>query len=188
MGVVVAYHADPGHVGARLPLSGDAPLEVGRAPGMFADHTMSRRHARVTLRPAGPEISDLNSRNGTFVNGEPVRRQTLRSGDIVGWARSWFRPPGAPRVSLLRRENLTRLLRALIEARHNQPGRPLTTDALFSAGWPGERIQAPSAAGRVYVALTSLRNLGLREFLVRSEGGYLLDAGANIESIDGATG
>ena len=40
------------------------------------------------------------------------------------------------------------------------------------------------AAGRVYVALTSLRNLGLRDVLIRNDDGYLLDPDAAIELID----
>ena len=44
---------------------------------------VSGEHAAV--RRVGHEmvIEDLNSTNGTFVNGRPVRRQALRSGDVV---------------------------------------------------------------------------------------------------------
>ena len=94
---------------------------------------------------------------------------------------SWFRPPAGARVSLRRRENLARLLRALVAAHREAPGRALAIAELFEAGWPGERIQAESAAGRVYVALTALRNLGLRDLLQRADGGYRLDRGAAIE-------
>jgi len=96
---------------------------------------------------------------------------------------TWFRPPGGARVSLANRDNLSRLLRALLEAYHQEAGSALSTETLFTAGWPGERIRGPAAAGRVYVALTTLRNLGLRHFLRRAPGGYLLDAKAKIESV-----
>ena len=436
-GVMIAYHPDPAQVGTRLAVEVDAPLAIGRAPGLFDDRTMSRNHARISVGARGLEIEDVGSRNGTFVNGEPVQRQTLRVGDLIGagellllaladadpkrsatavlqaaiervaplatpvlftgetgvgkghfarvlhrasgrgelvpvacgavasdhiaeelfgldaaahppgrpglleradggtlllddaddapaqfqsallafledgrvrrmggvelvpvdvrvvatartpeglreeflsrlsrfvlrvpplrerledipvlirdllsplgvWTKralvaallrheyrhnvrelaglieravidagadklvglsrgvaermgladvgspgalaiasdgSWFRPPGAPRVNLGRRENLARLLRALVAAHRDQPGQALTTEALFAAGWPGERIQGPAASGRVYVGLTTLRNLGLRHFLRRSQGGYLLDSAAKIESI-----
>jgi hypothetical protein len=94
---------------------------------------------------------------------------------------TWFRTPGAPRVSLTRRENLARLLRTLAVARAEAPGRALSTETLFAAGWPDERIHGAAATGRVYVALTTLRNLGLRRVLLRSSEGYHLDPSARIE-------
>ncbi len=97
---------------------------------------------------------------------------------------TWFRPPGEPRVSLRRRENLARLFRALLAEHRERPGHALDIDELFRAGWPGERIQPQAAAGRVYVALTTLRNLGLRDVLQRGDGGYHLDAAVALELHD----
>ncbi len=57
-----------------IPL-GDAPLVIGReAGGVFGDHPgMSRRHAIISRRPdGGYQIEDLNSRNGTYLNGVRV--------------------------------------------------------------------------------------------------------------------
>lgn len=48
-------------------------------------------------------------------------------------------------------------------------------DEILAAGWPGERPVGESGPNRVYVALATLRRLGLREFLLTHEGGYLLD-------------
>jgi MoxR-like ATPase len=97
---------------------------------------------------------------------------------------SWLRTAGADPISLRRRENLSLLLRALVGARRDRPGSALAVDDLFRAGWPGQRADARSAAGRVYVALTSLRNLGLREVLRRDDAGYLLDPDSPIEIVD----
>jgi diguanylate cyclase (GGDEF)-like protein len=45
---------------------------------------VSRRHAQIELLPDGSaEVADLGSKNGTFVNGEPVTRCTLRDGDRI---------------------------------------------------------------------------------------------------------
>jgi hypothetical protein len=96
---------------------------------------------------------------------------------------TWFRAPGAPRVTLTRRATLARVLRALLDARRDTPDRALSAEELFQAGWPGERIRPASASGRVYVALTTLRNLGLRQLLLRSDQGYYLDPHANVETV-----
>jgi two-component system cell cycle response regulator len=55
--------------------------------------SISRRHARIVHAEDGRYfIEDLSSRNGTFVNGSPVRRIQLRSGDRVQLGRvSLFR-------------------------------------------------------------------------------------------------
>ena len=51
----------------------------------------------------------------------------------------------------------------------------MSVNALFRAGWPGERIHKSSAANRVRVALATLRGLGLRDVLEHNGDGYLLD-------------
>ena len=53
----------------------------------ISSHDVSRRHASIGQNKAGEfYIEDLSSRNGTRVNGVPVRRQVLTPGDkiIVG--------------------------------------------------------------------------------------------------------
>ncbi|MDR3233417.1 MAG: SpoIIE family protein phosphatase [Planctomycetaceae bacterium] len=47
-------------------------------------HGISRDHAVVTYDKGTHFISDMNSRNGTFVNGRPIHEATrLRNGDLV---------------------------------------------------------------------------------------------------------
>ena len=47
---------------------------------------VSRRHARIVVDAGGVTIEDLESRNGTFVRGRPVKRATpLADGDEVGF-------------------------------------------------------------------------------------------------------
>jgi hypothetical protein len=86
-----------------------------------------------------------------------------------------FRVAGTPPVKLDRRRAVRLILQKLVEHRLKAPGETLSSDALFEAGWPGERVLVQAAAGRVYVALATLRRLGLRGSLLSRDGGYLLD-------------
>jgi len=48
---------------------------IGRSPSCnltLEDPLVSRHHARITIAPDNAAISDLGSRNGTLVNGEPL--------------------------------------------------------------------------------------------------------------------
>ena len=45
--------------------------------------TMSRYHAAIHVKGRRAEIEDLNSRNGTFLNGTAVRSAALQSGDKI---------------------------------------------------------------------------------------------------------
>src|SRR6516225_5988451 len=59
---------------------------IGRAPECairVVDERVSRRHAKIWERSGIVFIRDLNSRNGTFVNGERVTRCTLVSGKTL---------------------------------------------------------------------------------------------------------
>jgi pSer/pThr/pTyr-binding forkhead associated (FHA) protein len=59
-------------------------LVIGRHPNcdlVLTDTTVSRRHARLTFRDGGWVVRDLESTNGTRVNGQYVGRCRLRPGD-----------------------------------------------------------------------------------------------------------
>ena len=61
-------------------------LIIGRDPHchlVLPDPTVSARHAQITLTPSGYLLTDLGSRNGTWVNGRRVQRHLLRPGDRV---------------------------------------------------------------------------------------------------------
>lgn len=65
-------------------------LTIGRSPGIvdavLADAHISRRHLRIRWNGKGFEMEDLNSSNGTAVNGErlePFRGHTIGAGDVV---------------------------------------------------------------------------------------------------------
>lgn len=74
--------------GARL-WPGEDPLEIGRLAGdegwLGEDPELSRRHARISIFGSGSLlIEDLESRNGTAVNGEQIASPTVLSvGDTV---------------------------------------------------------------------------------------------------------
>ncbi len=94
----------------------------------------------------------------------------------LGPEAEWFCAPGGERVSLSHRHPLRRILLALGEQREKCPGVPLSTVELSAAGWPGEKLVAGSGESRTWVALSTLRKLGLKELLRRTDVGYLLDA------------
>ncbi len=52
------------------------------------DRQVSRRHAEITQTVEGYTLRDLGSKNGTFLNGEPVTQKPrlIRNGDEVGIA------------------------------------------------------------------------------------------------------
>ena len=61
---------------------------IGRDPDVHVvlDHpSVSRRHARVSVTPARVLLEDLNSRNGTFVDGRVITSPAeLHDGAVVG--------------------------------------------------------------------------------------------------------
>ena len=52
---------------------------------------VSKRHCRILIRSTEAEIEDLDSVNGTTINGEPVTRRELMNGDILAIADYSFR-------------------------------------------------------------------------------------------------
>ncbi len=120
----------------------------------FAHRMLAKRLSRVDL----PRVE---AREGALTVAKGGRHVVL--------------PDGA-RVDLETRPALRLLLLSLARQRLTHPGEALTTEALVAEGWPGERILPKAAASRLYMAMSRLRQLGLRDWVKRRDDGYLLDA------------
>lgn len=96
---------------------------------------------------------------------------------------SWFQI-GHERVDLEKRRSLCLVYQALCTQRRENPGEPLSLTDLLAAGWPGEQVLERAGANRVYVALTTLRKMGLRDLLMRNDEGYLIDPKVPIQLVD----
>jgi hypothetical protein len=65
---------------------GDRPLVIGRSPDVdvvINDNNVSRRHAEVWRTSEGLAVRDLQSTNGTFVNGHRITAVSLSPRDDV---------------------------------------------------------------------------------------------------------
>jgi ABC transport system ATP-binding/permease protein len=130
-----------------------APLRsatVGRAKTnniVVEDALASRVHAVLTSTPAGLEIRDNNSSNGTFVNGLLITSTTLRDGDVVTIGNTDLLATGnnlVPQPAVARTSGLTAYGLAL-----TIDGRQLLQDVSFTAK-PGTltAVIGPSGAGK----------------------------------------
>jgi hypothetical protein len=72
--------------GGEFPIPDDAELLIGRASDLdlvLVEDMVSRKHAKLISSSNNLSIMDLGSTNGTFVNGEKIRRADLRKNDRV---------------------------------------------------------------------------------------------------------
>jgi len=77
------------------PLDKKEEYTVGRTSNAdipLADRKVSRKHCKIVRKGMRYFVVDLNSRNGTFVDGKKVKRRLLRDGDQiqVGMSRLLF--------------------------------------------------------------------------------------------------
>jgi len=64
----------------------DSPVTIGRARTnsiVVENLSVSRNHARIRLEDGAYVLTDLNSANGTFVNGVRVNKAQLNGGDVI---------------------------------------------------------------------------------------------------------
>jgi len=91
--IAAASDDDEGGIAASLTLYGKAVATIGRASEndlVLDDPQVSRRHAQVRWNGAQYVISDLNSTNGVYINGERVREAPLIEGARVQIGRFRF--------------------------------------------------------------------------------------------------
>ena len=80
-----AIVAREGSVRREVPLTAD-PITVGRDPKndiVLDDRRVSRRHAEIRLRLGRYTLYDLQSTNGTFVNGRRIAEMVLSDDDRI---------------------------------------------------------------------------------------------------------
>src|SRR5262249_52310627 len=72
--------------GGEFPIVPEKQIVVGRSSALdmvLVEDMVSRKHARIAMQQDQIWIEDLGSTNGTFVNGEKIKRARLKEGDRV---------------------------------------------------------------------------------------------------------
>jgi DNA-binding NtrC family response regulator/pSer/pThr/pTyr-binding forkhead associated (FHA) protein len=70
----------------RIALASDQSWRIGASPDndiVIPHNDVSRHHAILRVRQGSLHITDLNSKNGTFVNGRRTPSATVRVGDVI---------------------------------------------------------------------------------------------------------
>lgn len=150
----------------------------------FALHLLRRRwNGNLYELESAVEEAVVDSDDGPLISlPKRVDGDARVAPDIViARTGEWFQLAGKKRVELAHRKNLVGIVAALVDQRDVRPNMPLSVRELMAAGWPGERPVEKSGANRVYVALTALRRLGLREVLQRDRDGYFMPSTARVD-------
>ena len=72
--------------GGEFPLQPNKEIVIGRSSELdmvLVEDMVSRKHAKIVTTDAAVMIQDLGSTNGTFVNGEKIRKARLKEGDRI---------------------------------------------------------------------------------------------------------
>ena len=69
------------HPGPEVRIGRDPEGELAFAGA--AQDNVSWNHAKITLSNRAATLTDLNSTNGTFLNGNPIKAGALRIGDVL---------------------------------------------------------------------------------------------------------
>jgi len=82
-GVRVCTGLEEGEV---YPLFENREITIGRSPTnniFIKDKNVSRVHCQIVVTEKGCVLTDLQSTNGTFVNGERITERLLKVGDEI---------------------------------------------------------------------------------------------------------
>ncbi|MDJ0764185.1 MAG: GGDEF domain-containing protein [Myxococcota bacterium] len=99
------------YLGRRFAIKDDGVL-IGRSPEcdiQLADDCVSRMHCRVIANRDSVIVSDLNSTNGTYLNGTAVSARPLRDGDRIKVGRSIFKYLSGDNIEHAYHEEIYRL-------------------------------------------------------------------------------
>jgi predicted ATPase len=136
---------------------------------------------RVALRLLRHELGEFQEEFGL---GEESSQATMDAMMVEETAR-WFKLPDDESVDITRRGPARRILHALAERHIESAGEAMTLDEIIDAGWPEEHLLPEAGANRAYVTISTLRGLGLRDHIVTTDDGYMIDPSLRVEwSVD----
>ena len=72
--------------GGEFPLMVNSETVIGRSSDLemvLVEDMVSRKHAKIMTSEADIVIMDLGSTNGTFVNGERIKKSRVKEGDRI---------------------------------------------------------------------------------------------------------
>jgi pSer/pThr/pTyr-binding forkhead associated (FHA) protein len=113
-------------------------FSIGRGAGndlQVVNSSISRYHCRIKNRLSEFFISDMNSRNGVLINGEPISYQKLNDRDVIqiGKLEMIFSNPQGTRMTSEEFEEVSRQLREgqeVVLPEGLDPGAPISADML----------------------------------------------------------
>jgi pSer/pThr/pTyr-binding forkhead associated (FHA) protein len=103
--------------GGEFPIAPDKQILIGRSSDLdmvLVEDMVSRKHARISTQADQIWIEDLGSTNGTFVNGEKIKRARLKEGDrlLIGTSILKLMASDAPRDALDAKRELENVAQA----------------------------------------------------------------------------
>lgn len=178
---------------ARTRLGADCDGERGAlaiiAEGLTrrADHPAMASRSQLTAASASHVTPACIEQRLASRLVEAMRSLAAPPGRVleVGPGGRWFSLEGRARVSLARRRSLQLLFAFLIRMREQSPGVGASWQELLAAGWPGEKVVPSAGQRRAYVAVATLRSLGLAEVLLHTDNGYLVDPTVTLRTPSG---
>jgi len=193
-GCLASAHAASGELAAAeeaLARAERAAMDVADEPALVANVKLHRltlelragkrsevprllRDAEALVAASPNDDSRFALRVLRHASGMAPRAKAASALVVSPGGASFRTPEGAEVVELPNRSPLRRILEHLAVKRIEAPGEVVTIETIIGVGWPGERIASDAALNRAYVALASLRKMGLRGLLVHGAGGYAL--------------
>ena len=145
-------------------------FSVGRNPSnrlSVSDPSLSRQHCVIVARGAQFEIRDLDSRNGTFVNGVPVHERVLADSDEIQIGNSLFlflaEDEAATPAPSVRLEERSPLSGATVVLR-SEDSRYFQSDKVATVTLPAMRVARDlKALVKISTTINSVRKLDLLE-------------------------
>jgi hypothetical protein len=116
--------------GGEFPLTLDKEIIVGRSSELdmvLVEDMVSRKHARISTGEDQIVIQDLGSTNGTFVNGEKIKKSKLKEGDRILIGTSIIKVVAIDGAQVVTEEAARQRLEAQGQRRSvTSPGKPMS--------------------------------------------------------------